>query len=106
VSEPKRVGLADALEALRSELESAQIESADKNVQFPIERLTVELKVGVTKSAGGKAGFTVPVIGVELGGKAGYDRETLQTITLVLQAPVDQAGNRIKVGSWTPEEKD
>ena len=99
------IGLADAIEALRAELERAQLKAAEGDVQFPIERLTVELKVGVTSVKGGKAGFRVPFVGAELGGSVGFDRETLQTVTLVLGAPVDRAGNPIKVASADDELK-
>ncbi len=96
---PEGIGLDDALEALRAELASAQLKAAGKDLQFPIETLTVELKVGVTWSAEGRAGFRVPFVGAELGGSTGMDRETLQTVTLVLGAPVDRDGNPVKVAS-------
>jgi hypothetical protein len=97
----KGIGLSDALELLRMELAAAQVKAAGTDVQFPIETLTVELKVGVTRSVDGKAGFTVPFIGAELGGSAGYDRETVQTVTLVLGSPVDREGRPVKVAKAT-----
>lgn len=100
------IGLADALESLREELASAQAKAAGADVQFPIETLTVELKVGVTWSAEGKAGFKVPFLGAELGGGAGYDRETLQTITLVLGAPLDRDGQPVRVAQASQQRKD
>ena len=96
---PEGIGLDDALEALRAELASAQVKAAGKDLQFPIETLTVELKVGVTRSTDGRAGFRVPFVGAELGGSKGMDRETMQTVTLVLGAPVDAEGNPVKVAS-------
>jgi hypothetical protein len=106
MDESQGVGLADALEQLRTELESAREKAAGKPVQFPIETLTVELKVGITKSRDGKAGFTVPFVGVELGGSAGRSTETLQTVTLVLGPPVDQDGAPIKVAVTSEKRKD
>jgi Trypsin-co-occurring domain 2 len=106
MDESQGVGLADALEQLRSELASARENAAGKPVQFPIETLTVELKVGITKSLDGKAAFTVPFVGVELGGSTGRSSETLQTVTLVLGSPVDQDGNPIKVASTSETRKD
>jgi hypothetical protein len=94
---PDGIGLADALETLREELATAQAKAADSDIQFPIETLTVELKVGVTWSKEGKAGFRVPFVGAELGGSAGYDRDTLQTVTLVLGAPVGRDGRPVIV---------
>ena len=51
------IGLAEALELLRAELAAARDKAAGTDVQFPIETLTVELKVGVTRSADGRAGL-------------------------------------------------
>ena len=99
------IGLADALEALRAELASARTKAVGKDLQFPIETLTVELKVGVTRSKEGKAGFHVPLVEAELGGSIGIDRQTLQTVTLVLGAPVDRHGNPVKVASASDEPK-
>src|SRR4051794_18037821 len=99
------IGLADALEALRVELALARTKAIGKDIQFPIETLTVELKVGVTRSAEGKAGFKVPFVGAELGGSAGYDRETLQTVTLVMGPPVDRDGRPVKVGQASQQRK-
>jgi hypothetical protein len=102
---PEGIGLADALEALRAELASARAKAAREDLQFPIETLTVELKVAVTRSTEGTAGFRVPFFGAELGGSTGVDRETLQTVTLVLGAPVDRDGKPVKVASATNERK-
>jgi Trypsin-co-occurring domain 2 len=100
------IGLTEALELLRAELAAAQASAAEKDVQFPIETLTVELRVGLTRSNEGRAGFTVPFIGAELGGSAGHDRETVQTVTIVLGPPVDHQGRPVKVSSSTDEQKD
>ena len=102
---PEGIGLDEALEALRAELASARVKAAGQDLQFPIESLTIELKVGVTRSKEGKAGFNVPLIEAQLGGSVGVDRQALQTVTLVLGAPVDQRGNPVKVASASDELK-
>lgn len=99
MAESDGIGLADAIEALQSELALAHARSAEHEIQFPIQTLTVELTVGVTKSADGTAGFRVPFVGAQLGGSAGLDHETTQTVTLVLGAPVDRAGRPVKVAA-------
>ena len=106
MAEPEGLGLAEALEALRAELAGAQAMAADSDVQFPIQTLTVELKAGVTRSVDGKAGFKVPFLGAELGGSAGYDRQSLQTLTVVLGPPVDRQGKPIRVTSRADERKE
>jgi Trypsin-co-occurring domain 2 len=106
VPEPEGIGLAEAIEELRSELRLAHDNAAGQDVQFPIQTVTVQLQAGVTKSKEGKAGFTVPVVGAELGGSMGFNRETTQTITLVLGPPVDRHGRSVKVGERTNEQLD
>ena len=103
---PDGIGLADALESLHAELSSAELKAAGMDIQFPIETLTVELKVGVTWTAEGKAGFRVPLLGAELGGSAGYDRETLQTVTLVMGTPLDRDGRPVRVAQASQQRKD
>lgn len=103
MAESEGIGLADAISALQAELVLAQAQAAEHEIQFPIETLTVELKVGVTKSADGRAGFKVPLIGAELGGSAGMDRESTQTITLHLGRPVDRAGRPVKIAEHSHE---
>jgi hypothetical protein len=60
------VGLAEAIESLRDALLTARRGAAGAEIQLPVESITVELKVVATKTMGGKAGFRVPVVGVEL----------------------------------------
>jgi Trypsin-co-occurring domain 2 len=99
------VGLDEALEGLRAQLASAHVRAAGTDVQFPVESLTVELKVVVTRSAEGRAGFRVPVVGAELGGSGSRASETVQTVTLVLGGPVDRNGVPQRVARVSDEEK-
>src|SRR5690349_7836850 len=91
------IGLADAIGMLRAEVLAAHGEAAKSTLQFPVESMTLELKVVATRSADGKAGFCVPFVNVELGGSAGWQRETTQTVTVTFGSPVDPAGNPVKV---------
>jgi Trypsin-co-occurring domain 2 len=100
------VGLSDALEALRAEFELARAKAAESDVQFPVESVTVELKVVATKEAGGKAGFRVPVIAAEVGGSGSRSSELTQTITVVLGGPVDREGTPQPVASRSDVDKD
>lgn len=85
------------LEELRAQFAAAAVAAAGASVQFPVQAVTVELKVGLTKTREGKAGFKVPFVGAELGGSGGSHHEELQTITVVLGSPVDASGAPIKV---------
>ena len=93
------IGLADAIAALRDDMAKASAASAGQDIQFPIESMTVELKVVATVRADGRAGFSVPIVKVELGGSGGWQRESMQTVTVVFAPPVDAEGNPIKVAS-------
>ena len=99
------LGLADAIGLLRDELLRARAAGADSDIQLPVESMTVELKVTATRSLDGKAGFTVPVVGVELGGGGARERGSEQTVTVVFGGPVDRAGNPVKVAQPSSERK-
>lgn len=99
------IGLADAIELLRHELEKARSLGEGQDVQFPVNSLTIELKVAATRSADGKAGFNVPVVNFELGGSTGWQREAMQTVTVVFGGPVDRRGNPVRVASASDELK-
>jgi hypothetical protein len=97
--------MADAIELARAQVLAAHTKSAGANVQFPIQTLTIDLKVVLTRQADGKAGFKVPFIGAEIGGSAGIHHERAQTVTIVLGPPVDRDGNPIKVAQATDDKK-
>lgn len=99
------VGLSDAIQGLRAELVAAMTAGANEPIQFPIAKMTVELQIVATKGVDGKAGFRVPVIEVELGGGANWQRENTQTVTLEFGSPVDREGRPIKVASTSNQIK-
>jgi Trypsin-co-occurring domain 2 len=99
------IGLADAIGMLRAEVLRAHAMAADSDVQFPVESMALELKVVATRSADGKAGFSIPFVNVELGGSAGWQRETTQTVTVTFGTPVDAEGNPVKVARANDELK-
>ncbi|MBO3089487.1 hypothetical protein J4038_14505 [Cellulomonas sp. zg-ZUI40] len=61
--------------------------------------MTVELKVVAAKEAGGKAGFKVPFVDVELGGSGSRSSELTSTITVVFGSPVDYSTGSTLIGS-------
>ena len=83
----------------------ARASGAGSDVQLPVESMTVELKVVASRRAGGKAGFRVPFVEIELGGERSVERETLQTVTVVFAGPVDREGRPVKVAQATDELK-
>jgi hypothetical protein len=93
------LGLSEAIELLRDELLRARAAGAVSDIQLPVESMTVELSVTATRSADGRAGFTVPVVGVQLGGDASRERGSEQKVTVVFGGPVDRDGHPVKVAS-------
>jgi hypothetical protein len=91
------MGLADAIGQLRDELLAAREAGGERDIQLPVESMTVDLKVVATRSADGKAGFKLPVVNVELGGAASWQREAVQTVTVVFSHPVDREGRPVKI---------
>ena len=91
----EQLGLAETMEALRAELAQAAAAGAVAGFQFPVAGVQLEFHVGVTKTGEGKAGVKFWV--VELGGAGSYAREEIQTVTVTLGAPVDRAGEVVKV---------
>jgi hypothetical protein len=98
------LGLADAIGLLRDELLEAQAAGAGSH-PVPVESMTVVLKVTATKSKDGKAGFKVPIVELELGGGAGQQRGSEQTVTVVFGGPVDRNGRPVKVAQESAQRK-
>ena len=101
----KGIGLDEALRRCAQSSLRHSGRQPGKDLQFPIETLTVELKVGVTRSKEGKAAFRVPLVEAQSGAGASVHREALQTVTLVLGSPADRQGNPVKVASGSDELK-
>jgi hypothetical protein len=99
------IELADAISMLRNALLSARTAGAGSDIQLPVESMTVQLQVAATWTRDGKAGFSVPIVNVELGGSAGWQREGMQTVTVVFGAPVDREGRPVKVAQASSERK-
>jgi Trypsin-co-occurring domain 2 len=99
------LGLADAIELLRDELLRARAAGADSDVQLPVESMTVELTVTATRSLDGKAGFMVPVVGLQLGGGGAREHGSEQKVTVVFGGPVDRAGRPVKVAQPSSDRK-
>jgi hypothetical protein len=75
------------------------------DIQLPVESMTVQLQVAATRTRDGKAGFSVPIVNLELGGSAARQQETMQTVTIVFGGPVDREGNPVKVAQPSSERK-
>lgn len=88
------LGLAETIEALREELETAIASSDDRRLRFLVGPIQVELHVGVRREAGagGKARFWV----VEATADGRYVSESIQKVSLTLE-PVGEDGAPVRV---------
>jgi hypothetical protein len=91
------IGLSEAIHLIREDLLVARREGEDQDIRFPVESVTVELRVVASKEAGATAGFKVPFVHLEVGGSMGRSAESSSIVTVVFGAPVDRRGEHIKV---------
>lgn len=91
------IDLSEAITKLRADLIKAREAGADDEIQFPVESLTLELKVTATRSKDGTAGFYIPIVQAQVGGTIGSGNEQTQTVTIVFGEPVDKQGRPAKI---------
>lgn len=84
--------LAEAIAALRADLESAICEGRGKDVQFGLGEIELTLQLVATKRGGGKIGWSV------LGVDAGAENERTHVVKLTLN-PLRRAAN----GTYTAD---
>jgi hypothetical protein len=90
-----KIGITETIDALRRELLEAILAAEGEEVSFPVEELTVEFNVGVTKTAEGGGGLKFWI--VNLDAKTGYKSEAIQKVTIHLGTPVREDGTPVKV---------
>jgi hypothetical protein len=81
-ADTQHLGLADALESLRSELETALDKGKDQTVQFEVSDVTLTLQTVARKARGGHAGIRWYVVSAGAGASA--ENATVQTLVLNL----------------------
>ena len=87
--------MVETIDALRSELAVAVKKAQGQEIQFPIGSVQLEFQIGVTWDAEAKAGIKFWVL--ELGASGSYANESVQKVTLNLEAPMDAEGRAVKV---------
>lgn len=94
------LGLAEAVKALRAELQEAVAQASDEEIRFVVGPVQMEFNVAVRREAGasGKARFWV----LEAGADSSYSKETIQRVTLTLQA-VGGDGEPVRVTRGSAE---
>ena len=102
---PPGLGLADAIASLRDDLLRARADGAGSDIQLPVESMTVQLTVTASRSVGAKGGFTVPFVGLGLGGDTDRQSGATQLVTIVFGGPLDPEGRPAKIAQRTSERK-
>src|SRR5712691_3198485 len=93
----EELGLAEAIDAVRSELRKAQDLGRGADVRFAVGAVEVEFVVEVTKQAGADA--TVKVLNIlSLGGKGQVSKGETSRVTVVLN-PLSAGGRPFEVAS-------
>jgi hypothetical protein len=90
-----KFGLPETIEALRAELRTAIAQGEDQDIQFPVGQVELQFQVGITRE--GTVDGKLKVWVLELGAGGSYARESVQTVTLTLESPVDPQGRPVKV---------
>jgi Trypsin-co-occurring domain 2 len=91
------LGLAEAIDVLRSELRKAQDSGRGADVRFSVGSVEVELAVEVVKKAGGEASVKVLNL-LSLGGKGEVSKGDTNRVKVVL-SPVGVGGAPFEVAS-------
>lgn len=91
----QRIGLKQALAALRHELYEAIRAAANEPLRFEVGEITLQFQVEVERTTEGEGGIQFWV--VELGGKHAASSTTTHTVTIPLK-PVGKDGNPVLTG--------
>ena len=96
MAEPKRIGLKEAISALRSELIESVIASQGERLRFEVGEITMEFQIEVERSVEVKGGIQFWV--VELGA-GGTDKDRDVHKVVIPLKPVRADGKPILTGS-------
>ena len=95
-----KIELSDVIDQIREQLADATLAAKNKDIQFFVEGVELELQVGVTKSAEGKGGLRFWVF--EVGGGASIEGQSVQTVRVKLGKPITRDGDYVPVSSPEP----
>ena len=95
------VPLAEMIQTLRHDLEAAQAGGSSSNLRFRIEKVDLELKVAISRTAKASGGVEFWVI--KAGGEMEKGSETIHTFTLSLTPISADSGGRVEVSARSGE---
>jgi hypothetical protein len=91
-----RIGLKEAIEALRAELSESIQASVDKSLRFEVEQINLEFQVEVEKSAEAAGGVSFWV--VNIGGGGSLSSTKTHTVNMQMK-PVGSDGTPVLTGT-------
>jgi hypothetical protein len=92
--ETNNIPLSQMIETLRNQMEESIKNAKNKDLQFSIESIELELKVGISHDTTGKAGVSFWIINVE--GEHQFSKESIHTFKLILK-PMSRSNATIRV---------
>jgi hypothetical protein len=96
MAEPKRIGLQEAISALRAELIESVVASQGERLRFEIGQITMEFQIEVERSMEAKGGLKFYV--VELGAGGTEKAKNVHKVVIPLK-PVRADGKPVLTGS-------
>lgn len=96
MSDPQRIGLQEAILALRTELIESVISSQGERLRFAVGEITMEFQIEVERSAEAKGGIKFWV--VDLGGGGAVKDKDVHKVVIPLK-PIRSDGKPILTGS-------
>jgi len=91
-----KIGLKEAIEALRIELSESIQASVDKSLRFEVEQINLEFQVEVEKSAEATGGISFWV--VNIGGGGSLSSTNTHTVNMQMK-PVNNDGGPVLTGT-------
>lgn len=88
MSDPTPIGLAEAIGQVRTELNDARLRSEGQELQFRLDKVTLEFAVELEREVGGEAGIKVWVVSVGAKGTVSSTHTNKVTVSMVPQVKV------------------
>lgn len=85
MSDPERIGLAEAIGQVRAELESARLRGESQELQFRLDKVTLEFAVELQRAGSVEAGVKIWVVSVGAKGEVSSTHTNKVTVSMVPQ---------------------
>jgi hypothetical protein len=89
------IGLAEAIQKVRTELDQARLGREGKELQFRLDEVSLEFQVEVTREGGAEGGINIWV--VSFGAKGGVRNTGTHTVTVSMVPQIKSGGEWVDV---------